>query len=78
MVIVIGSYEEDLCVICYEDMNVFIDIVMLECGYRYYLLVSLFFFCRYYFLYYFSCGYIIMNDDFFFCIMVFMYFRVKV
>lgn len=37
-----GSYEEDFCVICYEDMNMFFEIVILECGYRYYLVVRIF------------------------------------
>lgn len=30
-----GSYEEDPCVICHEDMNASFDIVTLECGHRY-------------------------------------------
>ncbi|XP_078381273.1 uncharacterized protein LOC144664036 isoform X2 [Oculina patagonica] len=30
-----GSYEEDPCVICHEDMNASYDIVTLECGHRY-------------------------------------------
>jgi len=30
-----GSYEEDPCVICHEDMNASSDIVTLECGHRY-------------------------------------------
>ena len=30
-----GSYEEDLCVICHDDMNTSNDIVILECGHRY-------------------------------------------
>ena len=35
MVIGGGSYEEDPCVICHEDMNASGDIVTLECGHRY-------------------------------------------
>lgn len=35
MAIATGSYEEDPCVICHEDMNASIDIVTLECGHRY-------------------------------------------
>ena len=30
-----GSYEEDPCVICHEDMNASFDVVTLECGHRY-------------------------------------------
>ena len=30
-----GSYEEDPCVICHEDMNASSDIVTLECAHRY-------------------------------------------
>ena len=66
MAIATGSYEEDPCVICHEDMNASIDIVTLECGHRYHSPVSSFSLCRYYFPYYFSCGFITMNNDFFF------------
>ena len=78
MAIATGSYEEDPCVICHEDMNASIDIVTLECGHRYHSPVSSFSLCRYYFPYHLSCGYMTMNDDFFFCITVLMHSRVKV
>lgn len=72
MAIATGSYEEDPCVICHEDMNASIDIVTLECGHRYHSPVSSFSLCMYYFPYYFSCGYITMNDDFFFSVSRFL------
>ena len=40
-----GSYEEDPCVICHEDMNASFEIVTLECGHRYHSAVRLFLRC---------------------------------
>lgn len=40
-----GSYEEDPCVICHEDMNASLDIVTLECGHQYHSAVRLFWHC---------------------------------
>ena len=37
-----GSYEEDPCVICHEDMNASFEIVTLECGHRYHSAVRVF------------------------------------